>query len=57
MEGIGIVEFYKKDIYGPVKKVVTNINELRKRIIKLFGETACRMYGLIQKSPAEVLGM
>jgi transposase len=57
MEGIGVVEFYKKEIFGPVKKVVTNINALRKKIINLFGETACRMYGLIQKNTAEVLGM
>lgn len=57
MEGIDIVEFYKKEIQDPIKKIVTNINELRKKIINLFGETACRMYGLIQKSPDEVLGM
>ena len=57
MEGIGIVEFYKKEIRDPIKKVVTNINELRKKIINLFGETACMVYGLIQKSPVEILGM
>ena len=57
MEGVGIVEFYKNEIHDPIKKVITNINELRKKIINLFGETARRMYGLIQKSRAEVLGM
>lgn len=57
MEGIGIVEFYKNEIDDPIKKIITNINELRKKIIILFGETACRMYGLIQNSPAGVLGM
>jgi hypothetical protein len=41
----------------PIKKIITNINELRKKIINLFGETARRMYGLIQKNPAEMLGV
>lgn len=57
MEGISIVEFYKKEVCDPVKKIITNLNELRKRIVNLFGETACKMYGLIQNTPAEILGM
>ena len=57
MEGVGIIQFYKNKMHDPVRRVVTNISELRKKIINLFGETACRMYGLIQKNPAEVLGM
>lgn len=57
MEGIGIVQFYKKTIHEPVRQVITNLNELRKKIINLFGDTARRMYGLIQNNPVEVLGM
>ena len=33
------------------------INDLRKKIIRLFGDTACQMYGLIQKNGPGVLGM
>ncbi len=57
MEGIAIVQFYKNKILNPVKEVITNINDLRKKIIRLFGDTACQMYGVIQKNPVEILGM
>lgn len=57
MEGISVVQFYKDKIRGPIKEVVTNLNELRKKIIRLFGDTACWMYGLIQKNSSEILGM
>ena len=57
MEGIGIIHFYKDKIHDPVRRIVTNISELRKKIISLFGETACKMYGLIQNNPVEILGM
>jgi transposase len=57
MEGVGIVQFYKETIHKPVKQVITNLNELRKKIINLFGDTARRIYGLIQNNPVEVLGM
>ena len=57
MEGIGIVRFYKDNMKTPFKEVLTNLNRLREKIIQLFGETACQMYGLIQKSQIEVLGM
>lgn len=57
MEGITIVQFYKDNLLNPIKEIITNINELRKKIIRLFGDTACHMYGLIQKNSAEILGM
>jgi hypothetical protein len=57
MEGISIVQFYQDNFVKPIKEVMTNLTAIRK-IIVLFGETACRMYGLIiQKNMTEVLGM
>jgi len=46
MEGIGIVSFYGegKEL---LRQVITNLDELRKKIIGLFGDTAMRMYGLM----------
>jgi len=57
MEGIGVVRFYKNSIKTPFKEVLTNLNRLREKIIRLFGNGACQMYGLIQKNGSEVLGM
>ena len=57
MEGIGVIQFYENNIRRPVKEMVTNINDLRKNIIRLFGDTACQMYGLIQENEPGVLGM
>lgn len=46
MEGIGIVR-----LCGEIKReILTNLTQLRKKIITLFGETAMWMYGLIQKN-------
>jgi transposase len=50
MEGVGVVRFYESGNADPVKELVTNMNDLRQKIIRLFGPTACRMYGLIAKS-------
>lgn len=52
MEGIGVIRFYeyKDNMKVLIKQVVTNLSELRKKIIRLLGETACQMYGLIPKS-------
>jgi transposase len=50
MEGIGIVR-----LCGEIKReILTNLTQLRKKIITLFGETAMWMYGLIQKNPEKV---
>jgi transposase len=57
MEGISIVQFYKNKIHQPIKDVIANLSELRIKIIRLCGDTACQMYGLIQKNHSEVLGM
>lgn len=46
MEGINIVQFYKKHIKKPIKEIITNLDNLRIKIIKLFGVNACQMYGL-----------
>lgn len=57
MEGINIIQFYHHNMVKPIREVITNLNALRKKIIFLFGDTACRMYGLIQKNTVEILGM
>jgi transposase len=57
MEGIGIVRFYQEEIKKPFKEIITNLNEIRKKIIRLFGKAACKMYGLIQINDDEILGM
>jgi transposase len=54
MEGIGIIQFYDK-AKKEVKRLVTNLNQLRKKIIRIFGDTACILYGLNQKSCAEII--
>jgi len=46
MEGITIVSFFGKDKQLPEKQVITNLNETRLRIIRLFGPSACLIYGL-----------
>lgn len=57
MEGIGIIQFYEKGLKKPFKEMITNLSEVRKKIIRSFGDTACQMYGLIKKNGEEVLGM
>lgn len=57
MEGIGIIRFFDESLSKPIKEMITNLNALRKKIIHHFGNTACIMHGLIQKSQAESLGM
>lgn len=56
MEGIGVIQFYEES-KRKIKRLVTNLSELRKKIIRLFGGTACALYGLNQKSAVEILGM
>ena len=46
MEGIGVVKFFEKNIRTPVRELITNLSELRKKIIRFFGETACQIYGI-----------
>lgn len=55
MEGVSISRFY--DDFGKLtKECMVNLNELRIKIIRLFGEAASYMYGLIKKYSPEVLG-
>ena len=57
MEGISIVRICNEMTQGVVKEFVTNLTALRKKIIRLFGDTACLMYGLIPKKFNQGLGM
>ena len=57
MEGIGVVKFFTEYVTSPIRSIVSNPSDLRKKIILLFGTTACRIYGLIQKNSTEILGM
>jgi transposase len=57
MEGIGIVRFYRGTAKKLVKEVITNLNDLRKKIIRLLGNVTSEMYGLIPKSQPEILGI
>lgn len=50
MEGVGVVRFFEVGKPEAVKAMVTNMSELRRKIISLFGPTACRMYALNVKS-------
>jgi transposase len=56
MEGISISRYYD-EIGGLIKECIVNLSALRKKIIRLHGETACYVYGLIKKLPSEALGM
>jgi transposase len=56
MEGIGIVRFYSKK-RKLLREVITNLNNVRKKIIGLLGKIVKEMYGLIPKNQLEILGM
>lgn len=46
MEGICLVIFYDGETKQPTKELVSNISEDRLKIIRLFGGSACKIYGL-----------
>jgi uncharacterized protein YjeT (DUF2065 family) len=46
MEGIGVIRFYKNNLRNPVKEMITNLSELRQKIIRLFGGFATQIYGI-----------
>jgi transposase len=50
MEGIGVVYFYNESLSYTIREVITNLNDIRKKIILLFGKTAARIYGIIQEN-------
>jgi hypothetical protein len=45
MEGIGIVKIYDQ-ARNLISAMITNLDELRLKIIRLFGGLACEMYGI-----------
>ena len=47
MEGVGIVRFYEGNIRDPVREMITNLNELRLKIVRYFGLTAQQIYGIV----------
>jgi transposase len=50
MEGLGIARIKDGPAESPPRDWVTNMTELRKKIIRLFGPTACRMHGVNPES-------
>ena len=50
MEGMGVLHFYSGDGNKLIREMVTNMSPLRKKIIQLFGPTACEMHGLNPES-------
>lgn len=46
MEGISVVHFFEKNISNPIKTFIANLNDLRIKIIILFGESAQKIYGI-----------
>lgn len=49
MEGLGVVRM-QDNPEGPPRELLTNLSALRKKIIQLFGPTACGMHGLNPES-------
>lgn len=49
MEGLGMVRI-QENPEGPPRELITNMSALRKKIIQLFGPTACRMHGVNPES-------
>jgi transposase len=49
MEGLGIVRI-QENPDGPPRELLTNLSDLRRKIIRLFGPTACRMHGVNPES-------
>lgn len=52
MEGINVVYFYNESISYTIREVIANLNDLRKKIIWLFGRTAAWIYGIINENQA-----
>ncbi len=57
MEGVGVVYFYNESLSHTIREVITNLNDLRKKIIWLFGKNAAWIYGIIHENQAVGLGM
>lgn len=50
MDGVGIVQMRSGVSGEPVREWVTNLTDLRQKIVWLFGETACRLYQINPKT-------
>jgi hypothetical protein len=46
MEGISIVNLQGEGDSGGSRRIIANINDVRRKIIYLFGPSACEIYGL-----------
>lgn len=46
MEGVSVVHFFEKHIAKPIKTFIANLNDLRIKIIRLFGNSAKKIYGI-----------
>ena len=46
MEGIGVTYLFEKTTQDPAKKLVTNVDDLRIKILRLFGGNVQKKYGL-----------
>jgi hypothetical protein len=46
MEGIGIIRFYQQNLWNPIREILTNLSELRHKIIRLFGMSGCQIDGI-----------
>lgn len=46
MEGVGVIRFYEKNLRDLAREIIANLSELRRKIIRLFGESACQIYGI-----------
>lgn len=46
MEGISIVRLYEENVRDPTRVVIANLNDLRIKIINLFGRSAQKIYGI-----------
>ena len=49
MEGLGVVRVQEAS-GGPPRELLTNLTDVRRKIIRLFGPTACRTHGLNPES-------
>jgi len=52
MEGMGVLHYFEGEENKLIREMVTNMSPLRRKIIQLFGPTACEMHGVNPKSGA-----
>ena len=58
MEGISIVRLPDNMVpEGAAPEYVTNLTNIRQKIVRLFGKTACGVYQVIPENEGGTLGM